>query len=100
MPNTMLNTIWQIAAVYLLVVNLVAFALMGIDKWKARRGAWRISEKMLFLSALLGGCLGGILGMQVFRHKTNHWYFRFGFPVILVLQMVLAAWLIWRFVLQ
>lgn len=91
--------LWQMLAVYLLVMDLIAFVLMGIDKWKAKRGAWRISEKALLLSALLGGCLGGILGMQVFRHKTNHWYFRFGLPVILLLQMALAAWLVWKFVL-
>ncbi len=84
---------------YLLAVNMAAFALMGMDKRRARKGAWRISEKALFLPALLGGALGGTLGMRVFRHKTRHWYFLFGFPLLLLLQ--LAAWAAWqRFFLQ
>ena len=64
--------LWQLLALYLAVVNLAGFALMGIDKWKAKRGAWRISEKTLFLPAVLGGCVGCILGMRTFRHKTKH----------------------------
>ena len=71
----------------LLVMNAAAFALMGIDKAKAKRGAWRIPEKTLFLVTALFGGLGGTLGMLFFRHKTKHWYFKFGFPVLLVLQM-------------
>ena len=71
---------------YLLLINLFAFALMGIDKEKARRHKWRIPEKTLFLSALLGGSVGAIAGMQFFRHKTRHWYFVIGMPAILVLQ--------------
>ena len=71
---------------YLLLINLLAFALMGIDKKKARRHKWRIPEKTLFLSALLGGSVGAIAGMQFFRHKTKHWYFVIGMPAILVLQ--------------
>lgn len=71
---------------YLLLINLFAFALMGIDKEKARRHKWRIPEKTLFLSALLGGSVGAIAGMQFFRHKTKHWYFVIGMPAILVLQ--------------
>ena len=71
----------------LLVMNAAAFALMGIDKAKAKRGAWRIPEKTLFLVTALFGGLGGTLGMLFFRHKTKHWYFKFGFPALLVLQM-------------
>lgn len=74
---------------YLLGVNLIAFALMGIDKKRAIRKDWRIPERTLFLSAILGGSLGAILGMQVFRHKTKHWYFQLGMPVILVAQLLL-----------
>jgi uncharacterized membrane protein YsdA (DUF1294 family) len=82
----------------LLVINLLAFALMGIDKMKAKRGAWRIPEKTLFLvTALLGG-LGGTLGMKVFRHKTKHWYFKWGFPALLAVQIVLLAVLLPKFV--
>lgn len=76
---------------YLVVINLVGFALMGIDKCRAIRHQWRIPEKTLFLAALLGGSLGGILGMYTFRHKTRHWYFAVGFPVILVVQVILAV---------
>ena len=73
--------------VILVVMNLAAFALMGIDKVKAKAGAWRIPEKTLFLVTALFGGLGGTLGMLFFRHKTKHWYFKFGFPALLVLQM-------------
>ena len=82
--------------VYLASVNLVAFALYGIDKAKARRGAWRISEKMLFLLPLLGGSIGALLGMRVFHHKTKHWYFVWGIPAILLVQLALAAYLLLR----
>lgn len=84
------------ALVWLTALNLIAFALMGLDKWKARRGAWRIPEKTLFLAALLGGALGGTVGMHLFHHKTRHWYFRFGFPILLVLQLLLAGFLAFR----
>ena len=75
----------------LLVMNLLAFALMGIDKMKAKSGAWRIPEKTLFLVTALFGALGGTMGMKVFRHKTRHWYFKWGFPALLVIQLVLLA---------
>lgn len=77
--------------VILVVMNLAAFALMGIDKVKAKAGAWRIPEKTLFLVTALFGGLGGTLGMTFFRHKTKHWYFKFGFPALLVIQVVLLA---------
>ena len=80
--------------VMLLVMNLLAFALMGIDKVKAKRGAWRITEKTLFLVTALFGGLGGTLGMTFFRHKTKHWYFKLGFPALLVIQIVLLALLL------
>ena len=75
---------------YLLLVNLIAFSLMGIDKRKARTGAWRIPEKTLFLSAILGGSIGAIIGMQLFRHKTKHQSFVIGMPAILIVQILLA----------
>lgn len=78
-------------AVILVVMNLAAFALMGIDKVKAKAGAWRIPEKTLFLVTALFGGLGGTLGMTFFRHKTKHWYFKFGFPALLVIQVALLA---------
>lgn len=93
----MSKELWQLLGLYLLLVNLAAFLVMGADKRRAKRGSWRISEKALFLPALLGGALGGVLGMRTFRHKTKHWYFRFGFPLLLVLQAVLLGWLVWKF---
>jgi uncharacterized membrane protein YsdA (DUF1294 family) len=62
---------------------------MGIDKRRAIRHAWRIPEKTLFASAILGGSIGAILGMQLFRHKTKHWYFKYGMPAILLMQIIL-----------
>ncbi len=76
---------------YLLLINLIAFLLMAIDKGKAKRNAWRIPEKTLFLSAIFGGSVGAILGMQVFRHKTKHKSFTIGMPVILAVQIVLVV---------
>lgn len=76
---------------YLVLVNLIGFCEMGIDKRRARKHAWRISESQLFAVALLGGSIGSIVGMRVFRHKTKHWYFVWGMPVILILQIVIAA---------
>ena len=75
----------------LLVMNLLAFALMGIDKEKAKVGAWRVPEKTLFLVTALFGGLGGTLGMSFFRHKTKHWYFKFGFPALLMIQLAVLA---------
>ena len=83
---------WAVVALWLCFTSAIDFALMGVDKWKARRDAWRIPESTLWLFALLGGALGGTLAMQVFRHKTRHWYFRFGFPLLTVLQIALLLW--------
>ena len=77
--------------IVLVVMNIAAFLLMGIDKSRAKRGAWRIPEKTLFLVTALFGGLGGTAGMFFFRHKTKHWYFRLGFPALLVVQVVLLA---------
>lgn len=86
-----------ILIVYLLIMNVIGFVLMGADKKKSKSGAWRIPEKTLFLPAILGGSIGAIAGMQVFRHKTKHWYFKYGMPAILILQLI-AAGAIWYFV--
>lgn len=75
---------------YFIIINIAGFASMGIDKAKAKKHAWRIPEATLFSIALLGGSIGSILGMQVFRHKTKHWYFAIGMPVIALLQLALA----------
>ncbi len=76
---------------YFIIINILAFFLMGIDKKKAQMGAWRIPEKTLFLSAIIGGSVGAIAGMQLFRHKTKHKTFVIGMPAILIVQLILAA---------
>lgn len=81
---------------YVIIINIIGFALMGIDKSRARRKAWRIPEARLFLTALLGGSIGSIAGMYVFRHKTRHWYFVFGMPAILFLQALAAYFLLYK----
>lgn len=78
----------------LIAVNLTSFALYGLDKLKAKKGLWRIRESTLLLVALLGGSLGALLGMEVFRHKTKHWQFKVLVPVFLVLHIALAVWLV------
>ena len=76
---------------WLAVINLVAFLVMGIDKYKAARQKWRIPEKTLFLLAIIGGSVGGICGIYVFHHKTLHKKFTLGFPAILILQVALGV---------
>ncbi len=75
-------------------MSLVLFAAMGIDKALAKRGAWRIPEKTLFLLAILGGALGGIIGMQLFRHKTKHTSFKIGFPIMFAVNIAAVIYLI------
>ena len=85
------RTVWLAAAViYLAAVNITAFILYGADKKKAQRGQWRIPEKTLLGVAVIGGSAGAILGMFLFRHKTKHWYFRYGLPAILIVQLALV----------
>lgn len=79
---------------YLLLINAAAFVLMLVDKVKAKKNRWRISERTLMLSAALGGSVGALLGMYTFRHKTRHIKFTLGVPAILIAQLSLAAWLI------
>ena len=82
--------------VLMAVMSVFLFTMMGLDKAKARRGAWRVSEKALFVFALLGGAPGGTAGMFLFRHKTRHWTFRLGFPLLAAAQLALLAWLCLR----
>ncbi len=79
--------------IYLLLVNAAGFLLMHMDKAKARKKKWRIPERTLFLTALLGGSLGCLLGMYAFRHKTKHLSFTLGIPAILAVQIALALYL-------
>ena len=75
----------------LVVMNILAFVLMAEDKKRARKGAWRIKERTLFLATGLFGGLGGTLGMFMLRHKTKHWYFLYGFPLLLIVQIILLV---------
>ena len=81
---------------YLAAVNVVAFAVYGADKRRAKKGKRRVPEKTLFLLAIIGGSPGAWAGMYAFRHKTRHWYFVWGIPAILAAQTALAVWLAWK----
>ncbi len=83
--------------IWLVLANLLALLLYGLDKRKAKKGAWRIPERTLFLLAALGGSPGAICGMLLFRHKTLKTRFRIGLPLILLAQLALAFWLLIRF---
>lgn len=76
--------------IYLIIINVIAFMLMGFDKRRAKRGAWRIPEKTLFGSAIIGGSIGAMLGMHTFRHKTKHLSFQIGMPAIFIVQLCIA----------
>lgn len=80
---------FDIIILYVVAVNVVSFLMMGIDKRKAVKRAFRIPESTLFVLAIIGGSIGAIAGMHLFRHKTRHWYFLYGMPVILALQIIL-----------
>lgn len=80
--------------IYLLLVNGLSFLIMGIDKRRAAKRKWRISENFLFGIALLGGAVGTYISMKVFHHKTKHASFRFGIPVLIVLQLILIVWIL------
>lgn len=79
--------------IFLIAINVVGFLVMGIDKARAKAGAWRIPEKTLLGIALIGGGVGVWLGMEGFRHKTKHWYFKYGVPVIFLLELAIAGYL-------
>lgn len=76
-----------ILLIYFTAVNIIGLCLMGLDKYKAKKQAFRIPESTLFIMAIIGGSIGCILGMYAFRHKTRHWYFVYGMPAILFFQI-------------
>lgn len=80
-------------ATYFIIINLIGFIIMGIDKRRARKHAFRIPEATLFTIALIGGSIGSIIGMYYFHHKTRHWYFVYGMPLILILQISLLIFI-------
>lgn len=83
---------YKLLSVYLVCMNLLGILIMALDKVKARRRQWRIPEKSLFTISILGGSIGTWLGMYLFHHKTKHWYFVVGMPLILVLQILVGGW--------
>ena len=84
----------KILLLILIALNLVAFVLYGLDKLKAKRGAWRIPEATLLLIAALGGSLGALLGMELFRHKTKHWKFKILVPLFLAIHVALGVYMV------
>ncbi len=76
--------------IYLVIINIIAFLAMFIDKRKAKYGKWRIKEHTLFILALIGGSVGAVIGMYTFRHKTKKARFFIGFPVILIVEVLLG----------
>lgn len=83
-------------ALWVLAASVLDFSLMGADKRRAKAHRRRVPEKVFFWVAVLGGSPGAILGMWTFRHKTRHWYFKYGLPAILLAQLALGLWLAWR----
>ena len=77
----------SVFAIYLIGINVLTFLIYGVDKWKAQRNKWRIPEDTLIWLAVAGGSVGALLGMHLFRHKTKHWKFLIGIPVILLVQV-------------
>ncbi len=75
--------------IYFILINVVTFFLFGIDKWKAKKGRWRISEATLLIFAVIGGSIGAWLGMKTWHHKTMHKKFKYGIPLILLVQIAL-----------
>ena len=87
-----MSTELQIVLIYMAVISIIGFFAMGIDKRKAKKNAWRIPEKTLLGLAVIGGGVGVWLGMEVFRHKTKHWYFKFGVPCICILEILAVGY--------
>lgn len=85
------------AIYYIILINVIAFIVYGVDKWKARKGKWRISEASLLFLAFIGGSIGAYVGMQVWRHKTKHLKFTLGVPLILLLQILLLIYILYKF---
>ena len=92
-----MNEIHIILTIYLIAINIATFFVYGIDKWKARRSKWRIPESTLLTLAVLGGSIGAFIGMRTWHHKTMHNKFKFGVPLIINLQVVLAVYIYIRF---
>ena len=84
----------QYSMYYLFAINITSFFLYGIDKYKAKKGKWRISEATLLMIAVIGGSIGAWVGMRIWHHKTMHKKFKYGIPVIIIFQVALAVYLL------
>jgi uncharacterized membrane protein YsdA (DUF1294 family) len=84
----------QLIIIYLIAINVITFLVYGIDKWKAKRSKWRIPEATLLGLAVIGGSIGAWLGMKVWHHKTMHKKFKFGLPVIIIIQLLIIGYLV------
>ena len=87
----------HVVLIYLAVINVVTFFMYGIDKWKAKKSKWRIRETALLGFAVLGGSIGAWLGMKVWHHKTLHKKFKYGVPAIIIVQLALIDYILYRF---
>lgn len=89
--------VWKLFLLYAVIINLVAFIMMAVDKERARQHKWRIPEGSLLIAGFVGGSVGAYLGMKLCHHKTKKWYFAYGLPVFIVFHVVfLVLWLISR----
>lgn len=89
--------LYEIILYYLLTINIFTMYTFFLDKSKAKNHKWRIKERTLFFLSIIGGSLGALLGMKLFKHKTKHWYFKYGIPVILIIQIALVVYLIVKY---
>lgn len=93
-------SVFQAIGIYLAIINIIGFIIMGIDKRRAKKRSFRVPEATLFLIAVIGGTIGSIIGMYTFRHKTLKWYFVYGMPAILLVQVIIVICLIFFSPLQ
>lgn len=93
-------SVFQAIGIYLAIINIIGFIIMGIDKRRAKKRSFRVPEATLFLIAAIGGTIGSIIGMYTFRHKTLKWYFVYGMPAILLVQVIIVICLIFFSPLQ
>lgn len=87
----------EIFIYYLIAINIIAFIVYGIDKFKATKGYWRIPESTLLLLAIIGGSVGAWLGMMLWHHKTKHWKFMIGVPAVFFFHLSLIAYVYWKY---
>lgn len=84
----------KIFLIYIIVINIISFLAMYSDKQKSMKKKWRTPEKVLFLYVFLGGGIGGTIAMHLFHHKTKHWYFKYGFPIITIIEFIAVVYVI------